>query len=219
MGQRGERVIEALLSSRERGEKIARGKGRKAFTLEEYVAFWLKELGLIHSFSVDPISINSNVYQVLVQVQPHAAPVLLTDVGFGVSQVLPVLALCYYVPEGSTVILEQPEIHLHPRVQAGLADVFIDAMKKRNIQIILESHSEHLLVRLQRRIAEEKVGDNDVSLYFCERGEFASHLKPLEIDRFGNIRNWPENFFGDELEERTAMMEAAIRQRKREVAA
>ena len=68
--------------------------------------------------------------------------------GIGVSQVLPVLVLCYYVPEGSTIILEQPELHLHPSVQAGLADVFIDVIKHRNVQILLESHSEHLLRRL-----------------------------------------------------------------------
>ena len=60
-----------------------------------------------------------------------------TDVGFGVSQILPVITLCYYAPPGSILLLEQPEIHLHPSVQAGLADVFIDAIKTRGIQIIL----------------------------------------------------------------------------------
>jgi predicted ATPase len=74
-----------------------------------------------------------------------------------------VLVLCYYVPEGSILILEQPEIHLHPSVQTGLADVFIDAVKTRKVQIILESHSEYLLRRLQRRIAEEKVSQEDMA--------------------------------------------------------
>ncbi|MBK9094183.1 MAG: AAA family ATPase [Anaerolineae bacterium] len=71
------------------------------------------------------------------------APGLITDVGFGVSQVLPVLVLCYYAPEGSILLLEQPEIHLHPAVQAGLADVFVEVMKERRIQIILEA-TRHL---------------------------------------------------------------------------
>ena len=79
--------------------------------------------------------------------------VRLTDVGFGVSQVLPVLILCSYAPEGSILILEHPEAHLHPKVQSELADVLIDVVKNRNVQIILESHSEHLLLRLMRRIA------------------------------------------------------------------
>ena len=67
-----------------------------------------------------------------------------------------VLAQCYYAPEGSILILEQPEAHLHPKAQSELADVLIDVVKNRNIQIILESHSEHLLLRLMRRIAEEE---------------------------------------------------------------
>jgi predicted ATPase len=150
----------------------------------------------------------------LVQRFPDTAKVLITDVGFGVSQVLPVLVLCYYAPEGSTIILEQPEIHLHPSVQAGLADVFIDAIKTRKIQIIVESHSEHLLRRLQRRIAEEKDGlsSQDIKLYFCNsKQDGSSSLTTLEIDDFGNIANWPENFFGDEIGDLFAMTEAAMK--------
>ena len=220
MGRRGERVIDALLASRERGEKIARGKGRPRATVEEYVAIWLRELGLIHSFAVEAITESSNLYQVRVQKTASSPSVLITDVGFGVSQVLPVLTLCFYVPEGSTIILEQPEIHLHPLVQAGLADVFIDAMKKRKIQIILESHSEHLLTRLQRRIAEEEIKSEDASLYFCERDNASvSKLRSLKLDAFGNIKNWPTDFFGDEFAERTAMVQAGIRRKRNSVSA
>src|SRR5205823_5104085 len=130
-----------------------------------------------------------------------------------VSQILPVLTLCYYVPTGSTVILEHPESQLHPAVQAGLADVLIDAAKTRGIQIILESHSENLLLRLQRRIAEEKLGPDDVALYFCELRKGASHVKALELDPFGNIVNWPADFFGDEFDETAARTIAAMERR------
>lgn len=220
MGPRGERAIDALLASRDRGKSLSRGRGRgmKRFTLEEYVAWWLQELGLIHSFSVEAISADSNLYRVRVQKTADSASVLITDVGFGVSQILPVLVLCYYVPEGSTILLEQPEIHLHPSVQAGLADVFIDAIQKRGVQIILESHSEHLLTRLQRRIAEEELDPDAAALYFCDR-EATSQLRPLQIDLYGNITNWPKDFFGDELGERAAMMKAALKRRQAKVAA
>ena len=67
---------------------------------------------------------------------PTSSEVLITDVGFGVFQILPVLVLCYYAPKGSTLIFEQPEIHLHPSVQAGLADVFIDVIKTSRINCI-----------------------------------------------------------------------------------
>jgi predicted ATPase len=159
---------------------------------------------------------DSSIYQVLVQKAPASAKVLITDVGFGVSQILPVLALCYYVPEGSIILLEQPEIHLHPSVQSGLADVFIDAAKNRRLQIIIESHSEHLLRRLQRRVADETVGPDDIALYFCEPTAAGSELIPLRVDLLGNIENWPEDFFGDEFGEIAAMSEAAAARRERD---
>lgn len=216
MGQRGEKVVDALLASRERVNKISRGKGNKSFTVEEYVAYWLRELKVIHDFSVKQIAKGSNLYQVVVKRTPTSPDVLITDVGFGVSQLLPVIALCYYVPEGSTIIMEQPEIHLHPSVQAGLADVFVDAIKKRNVQIILESHSEHLLRRLQRRIADETITNNDAAVYFCEMSDGSSRLEPLGLDMFGNIDNWPEGFFGDEFGEMAAMTKAIVARKQKE---
>lgn len=215
MGRRGELVIDALLFSRERGEKIYRERGRekKKITVEEYVAYWLKELELISEFRVEQISRGGNLYQVKLKISARGPEVLITDVGFGVSQILPVITLCYYVPPGSTLLIEQPEIHLHPKVQAGLADVFIDAIEKKNIQIILESHSEHLLRRLQRRIAEEKFADRSAVLYFCERINGESTLKKLDLDSFGKIRNWPKGFFGDEMTELAAMSEAVIKRK------
>ncbi|MEW6405502.1 MAG: DUF3696 domain-containing protein [Chloroflexota bacterium] len=216
MGQRGERVVDALLASRERGEKIARGRRSKRLTLEEYVALWLRDLGLIQDFSVKAISEGSNLYRVWVRKTKGTAEVLITDVGFGVSQILPVLALCYYVPPGSIILLEQPEIHLHPSVQAGLADVFVDAVKKRQVQIIVESHSEHLMRRLQRRIAEEKLPPEDTAFYFCEIHRAESKLTALDVDLFGNITNWPEDFWGDQFGDIAAMTTAAMERRKRE---
>lgn len=209
MGQRGEHAVDALLAARDRRELIWRGERRRRRPHDWIVADWLKKLGLIHSFSVAPIVDGSNLYQVRVQKTEGAPDVLITEVGFGVSQILPVLVLCYYVPEGSTVILEQPEIHLHPAVQAGLADVLIDATETRDIQIILESHSEHLLRRLQRRIAEAKLKPEEAALYFCQIDQGTSRLTPLALDDFGNITNWPDGFFGDELGELVAMTEAA----------
>ncbi len=212
VGHRGELAIPALLASRKRPNDCFHKI--RFISIEEKVAYWLKELGLIDSFRVAVIAENRQYYEVRVKRSPNSSEVLITDVGFGVSQILPVLVLCYYAPEGSTIILEQPEIHLHPSVQSGLADVFIDVIQNRKIQIILESHSEHLLHRLQRRIAEEKDGltKQDISLYFCDMTpEGNSKLTTLEIDDFGNIINWPENFFGDEMGDLFAMTEAAMK--------
>lgn len=213
MGQRGEKVVEALLASRDQNVLYSYGKGKKRRTLVEVVATWLKELGLIDSFEVRPVAAGSKLFQVWVRRQAGAEEVLLTDVGFGVSQILPVITLCYYAPEGSVLLLEQPEIHLHPRVQAGLADVFIDAIQRRNIQIIVESHSEHLLRRLQRNIAEDKFPAPNTALYFCEIESGVSRLVELAVDLYGNIENWPEGFFGDEMAEIAAMQKAILRRK------
>jgi len=201
VGKFGELTVAALLASRKTDSNV-----------EISVAKALKDLGLIHSFRLQPIAENRRDYEILVQRSPNSPEVLITDVGFGVSQILPVLVLCYYVPKGSTVILEQPEIHLHPSVQAKLADVFIDAIKTRNIQIIIESHSEHLLRRLQRRIAEANGFTNeDAALYFCDMtDDGTSQLVPLELDTYGNINNYPLDFFGDEMGDLVAMTEAAM---------
>jgi predicted ATPase len=215
MGRRGERVVDALLASREAGIKLSRGRGKKRQTVEERVAQWLQDLGLIHSFHVRPITTDGRLFQVWVRRDPGAAEVLITDVGFGVSQILPVITLCYYAPEGSTLLLEQPEIHLHPKVQAGLADVLVDAIKTRNIQIILESHSEHLLRRLQRRVAEEKIQPDQAALYFCSMENGESCLTPLGLDLYGTIENWPKDFFGDDFGEIAATSQAALRRRKK----
>lgn len=215
MGQRGERVVEALLSTRDKGNYLSPGKHKKKESLEQRVALWLQNLGLITAFKVEPIDKEGgNIYRVKVQRNPNSPFVLLTDVGFGVSQILPAIVLCYYAPENSIIILEQPEIHLHPAVQAGLADVFIHAAQTRNIQIIFESHSEHLLKRLQRRIAEQVIKPDLAALYFCEGSNGSAKLSQLDVNLFGTIANWPKDFFGDQFGEMAAITRAAIEKNK-----
>ena len=178
------------------------------------VADWLKQMGLIQSFKLQPVGDSGTIYQCRVKATPTATEVLLPDVGFGVSQILPVLVNCAMLPEGSTLLLEQPEIHLHPFAQAALADVLIDAITSRNLQIIVESHSEHLLRRIQRRIAREVIHPDDVALYFCHVENGSSAVEALDVDAYGNIRNWPKDFFGDEMGELADMTVAAMERQK-----
>lgn len=223
VGRAGDRAIEALLASRLRGKTNARrvnsrGRAIRRISVEEHVAGWLKDLDLISSFDVERISEDADIYRVLVRRSATSTPVLLTDVGFGVSQILPVLVLLAYVPAGSTVLLEQPEIHLHPAVQAGLADVILEAAQVRGVQVLVESHSEHLLKRLQRRVAEERAKAEDIALYFCDHDGTASTIDRLALNLLGEIDNWPTNFFGDPLGETAAIVTAGLRRRLDEIA-
>ena len=201
VGISGEEAIPALLAARAEGLTSPRivNVRRTHKSIEHRILEWLQKMELIDSFSLEPIAENRWDYEFRVKKSPNSPEVLITDVGFGVSQLLPVLVLCYYVPEYSTIILEQPEIHLHPKVQADLADVLIDVVKNRNVQIILESHSGLLLHRLQRRIAEEQIAAEDTALYFCQINDGTSEIERLKVDEYGNIRNWPQDFFGDDI--------------------
>ena len=221
VGMKGEDTIAAILAADAESRKLNRGRkyGLKGFS--EFIAEHLVQLGVIHSFRVKAVAKGRKEYEVLVKTHPKAAEVKITDVGIGVSQVLPALVLPFYTPPNSIVWMEQPEIHLHPQVQAELADVFITATqawekgKPRKVQLIVESHSEHFLNRLQRRIAEGIIAPEDVAVHFCTKAGDSTEIKPLEVNLYGDIVNWPENFFGDEMADLTARTVAAMEKRKK----
>lgn len=135
------------------------------------------------------------------------------DVGIGVSQVLPVLVGAY-ASKNQIIAIEQPEIHLHPALQADLGDVFIQsALGENRNRFIIESHSEHLLLRIMRRIRETgnnalpdcipKVGPQDVSVLFVQPKGPASAIRILELDEEGQLLDaWPGGFFEEGYRER-----------------
>ena len=216
VGQRGEHTVDAILAATRDGKTRTLRYRRPKKSFQEMVAHWLQELGLINEFHLKEIAPGTNLYRAIVKTTRHSAPTALTDVGFGVSQVLPALVLLYYVPEGSTVLMEQPEIHLHPAVQAGLADIMIEVAAVRNLQILVESHSEHLLRRLQRRVAEEAVSSEDMKLYFVKADKGEAEAADIALNKWGEIENWPDRFFGDELGEIAAITKASLRRRMKE---
>lgn len=220
VGYSGENTIAAILAARSR--KLSLGYRQRTHPFEEVIAAKLQELGLIEDFRVNRISEQRQEYEVKLRGKGSKDWVDLPDVGFGISQVLPVLAQCFYAPPGSIILMEQPEIHLHPSAQSNLADILIDVIhsrengEDRNIQLIIETHSEHFLRRLQRRIAEEKIEPSKVSAYFANNASTPAKLEALQLDEYGNIRNWPENFFGDEMGDITGQAKAAMEKRIRQ---
>lgn len=124
------------------------------------------------------------------------------DVGFGISQVLPIVV--EVLSGASKVCVEQPELHLHPRLQAELADLFLDQVQTdTRKQFLIETHSEALMLRIQRRIREGVLAPDDVSvLYVDPEGGTATTVKRLRLDRLGRfIDEWPGGFFEERLNE------------------
>jgi predicted ATPase len=224
VGIEGENWVSAYLSSKERRISPGMGKARalNAQPFQEVIGRWLKQVGLVYDFEAKPVTEGAREYRARVKVSPRSEWVSVPDVGFGVSQFMPVLVQCFYAPANSVVVIEQPELHLHPAVQQNLADLLIEVIQsregsgRRNIQLIVESHSEHFLGRLQRRIAEEKISANDVAGYFLSQNQAGTHeAKQLEVDAFGNIRNWPPNFFGDSFGDVAGRQKAGLERRKK----
>ena len=219
VGQRGESAVAAILAAQQEGRILNRGKRRPTKAFAEFVAQWLIEMKVIHSFAVKPVAKGRKEFEVLIRTNAWSPEVKITDVGFGVSQVLPALVQAFYCPPNSTVWMEQPEIHLHPQVQSVLADVLISAVQAyqdgaaRNVQLIVESHSEHFLTRLQRRIAEEVIKPSEVAVYFCRNTEDGAVLEALDLNLFGEISNWPTDFFGDQMGDMSARTIAAQRRK------
>lgn len=127
----------------------------------------------------------------------------LTDVGFGISQVLPILVQAYLSPKNSITIIEQPEIHLHPKMQAWLADALISIAISEDKKFIIETHSEALIRRVRLRIVdpENKLTVDDVNIYHVEKkcnNQDSSQLTRVEINELGDIE-WPSGFMDVEI--------------------
>lgn len=146
-----------------------------------------------------------------------------TAIGVGASQLLPVVVTVLGASRGQLVLLEQPELHLHPRVQSRLADFFCWA--RPDIRLLIETHSEYLIARLRLRIAQGKVNPRNVAALFvaihrpiddpvapsAPREPF-SEFKELKVDELGDFSHWPEGFF-DSLDEDMVMLAKAVTER------
>lgn len=144
----------------------------------------------------------------------------LTHVGVGVSQILPILVLCFLSEKGETIILEQPELHLHPKVQTRLADFFV-SMNVLGKQCIIETHSEYLINRMRLLVAlsdDTKIAD-DTMIYFVEKDkeEGFSKYRQVKINKYGVIPEWPDGFFDEGEDLSTKIMKAGMEKKRREM--
>jgi predicted ATPase len=188
---------------------VENGKLKDArFTLEQAVTFWYNELtsnGEQNGINVD--APNRQGYPLKIGKRT------LANVGFGASQILPVLGLCLSALPGDLVLLEQPELHLNPGMQQKLAD-FLLTMAKTGRQIIVETHSEYLITRLRRSAATDVDDHKYFTIIFVERDPLTgTSYRTVSVDDQGDLSEWPKGFFDHVAEDlRILMRKAAERQ-------
>jgi predicted ATPase len=132
----------------------------------------------------------------------------IADVGFGVSQALPILVGLRIAETGQMVYVEQPELHLHPRAQTRMADVLANAAK-RGVRVVIETHSSLLLRAVQTLIAKRQIDRNLVRLHWFARDKRGvTHVKSAQMDENGAFGNWPEDFGDVILDSERAYLDA-----------
>jgi predicted ATPase len=181
--------------------------GTTRIPLGRAVDYWLESIGLLSS--VDVHERGKLGYEINLHIEGVKKSLDLTAVGVGVSQALPVIVQGLVAPPGTLVMFEQPELHLHPDVQAAIADFFL-ALSRSGRQIILETHSEYLVNRIRLRAVEDRQDEipDLVSLLFVERSAGTTTLQPVEITSYGGLKNWPTGFLDQAGREAEAIMAA-----------
>jgi predicted ATPase len=141
--------------------------------------------------------------------------VSIADVGFGVSQIFPILLEGLRMPQRNTLLLEQPEIHLHPNLQMQLSDYFI-ALALSGKKVIVETHSDHIINRLVRRIVEDETGKlkDLIGIYFISASDSGSIYEEVCIDENFGVTNWPIDFFDQTALEQERILKAGIKKRQ-----
>ena len=203
----------------------------------EKVNRWLQIFGFNCRLEITKINEEGTLYTIsIIELrEKHSLTVNWRDVGFGLSQSLPIIFLSVLAEPGSFIIIEQPELHLHTSAQAALADLFIECTNINQCAFLLETHSEHLLIRLRQRIVETSLDtvvknanpDNlpapnynqgfdfsskRLNVVFVTREESQSQLEMIPIRQDGSFDNPSEsflNFFGQDYEDTMKLMDAA----------
>jgi hypothetical protein len=164
----------------------------------------LLALGIASDLEVSRLS----DYHTAVRLKDNVTSILsnLADVGYGASQVIPVLEGCA-APGPGPLFVEQPEIHLHPRAQGELAQILCIASRKR--QMIVETHSEHMINRARRLVAEGSMQADDVAIQYIDRNKSGSYAVSIGLDDAGDFtRDWPDGFFDERYRETMKIAEA-----------
>lgn len=198
----------------QRGENMPNLLKRHHKKLQKEINEWVKKFGFgdILEFK----ELYGNLYSIRFRDKNSPRYTSIANAGFGASQILPLVIQALVSPKESLTIAEQPEIHLNPRLQCVLADLFA-FMAKRDQRVIIETHSEHLLLRLRRLVADKTIPANDIAIYFVEKQEGNSVIREIKLEENGHIKSteWPKGFFEDTIRESLALASEQSKNRKK----
>lgn len=182
--------------------------------LVDAVRDWLEYLGIAAKVATEDKG--KLGHEMTIATSDSAALHDLTHVGVGVSQALPIVVLSLLADAGSTLIFEQPELHLHPKVQTRLADFFMSLILAGK-QCIVETHSEYLISRLRylSSVSEDIDVSKNIKIYFVEKPAHQSQYNEVTILDTGALSNWPDGFFDESERNATAIVQAQIQKAKK----
>lgn len=189
VGKKGDKTAEALFYSKD---------------LQKAVNNKLNELGIDYHINVTPISGETkDIFSIRLLDQTLKTDVSISEVGFGISQILPIIVQSY-LSKSNIICIEQPEIHIHPRLQTELAQLFYERINEnKELQYIIETHSEHIILRFQRLIRKKQLKAQDISVIYVMKEKEGIICKELAMDQKGDfIDPWPEGFFEEAFRER-----------------
>ena len=187
--------------------------GTARMPLQTAVNHWLDAFGL--AAGIETVDRPRLGLEPQIAVSGVARPLDMKAVGVGVSQLVPVLVMGLHATPGTVLIIEQPELHLHPAMQQTLAD-FLLACVRSGRQVIVETHSDHLVTRLRRRIAEDEHDEvlELVGLVSTERVDGATRFRRLDTNRYGGFDDWPDGFFDQGSIDAQRLLRAGMRKKQ-----
>jgi len=179
--------------------------------LRETVGKWLKIFEISIDFDLEELSGktggSTNTYKIMLIDPNTKTEVNLVDVGFGASQILPIIVEGFNAPKNALLMIEEPEIRLHPRAQGTMGDLLVDIAKFNEKKLIVETHCDLLIRRVCKNILQKKIDHTDVVIYYFEPTENGTEIKTITINKNGQFENFPDGFFEESFEEAMEMAE------------
>lgn len=173
-------------------DQIIAWETKKSPEYKELISI-LKDLGLLHE--IKSKRLDGGRFEILIRTKANGVWSSLSDVGFGISQFLPIIVADLQIGKRSTLFIAQPEIHLHPKVQAQFGDYLVNRITKENKRYIIETHSEYLINRLRLAIAKQDISEGDVKTYYIDNNGIKAKHYNLRLLKNGQIKNAPKSFF------------------------